>query len=245
MTAEPALVQALRPSAHERVPPVEVRPCVDLAFARDATGRSYLGRQYVGYPVHVGRALHVDGSAPDLCVVYLQSVSGGLFEHERLAGLARRVKGGDHRQLAGAIIQLAAPPDIAQGVLGDALGEKRIVLAQRFEHGLPGAAGQVIHHLDATFVALVAGGFQRGEGQRAEHGQAGRGQGHGAPQGWVPGRGRVCGASVQGGAHGRGASQWGCGSGFLTGEPALPRIAALFHEPPPSLAAPLPSLCPP
>ena len=28
-----------------------------------------------------------------------------------------------------------------------------------------------------------------------------------------------------------GASQWGCGSGFLTGEPALPRIAALFHEP--------------
>ncbi|MBL8468514.1 urease accessory protein UreD [Methyloversatilis discipulorum] len=85
MTAEPALVEALRPSAHERVPPVEVRPCVDLAFARDATGRSYLGRQYVGYPVHVGRALHVDGSAPDLCVVYLQSVSGGLFEHERLA----------------------------------------------------------------------------------------------------------------------------------------------------------------
>ena len=85
MTAEPALVEALRPSAHERVPQVEVRPCVDLAFARDATGRSYLGRQYVGYPVHVGRALHVDGSAPDLCVVYLQSVSGGLFEHERLA----------------------------------------------------------------------------------------------------------------------------------------------------------------
>lgn len=86
MIAEPALVQALRPSAAEHVPPVEARPCVDLAFARDATGRSYLGRQYVGYPVHVGRALHVDGSAPDLCVVYLQSVSGGLFEHERLAG---------------------------------------------------------------------------------------------------------------------------------------------------------------
>ncbi|WP_430434429.1 urease accessory protein UreD [Methyloversatilis sp.] len=85
MTVEPALVEALRPSAHERMPPAEVRPCVDLAFARDATGRSYLGRQYVGYPVHVGRALYVDGSAPDLCVVYLQSVSGGLFEHERLA----------------------------------------------------------------------------------------------------------------------------------------------------------------
>jgi urease accessory protein len=85
LIAEPALVEALRPVA-EHVPPVEVRPCIDLAFARDATGRSYLGRQYVGYPVHVGRALHVDGSAPDLCVVYLQSVSGGLFEHERLAG---------------------------------------------------------------------------------------------------------------------------------------------------------------
>ncbi|WP_304008480.1 urease accessory protein UreD [Methyloversatilis discipulorum] len=85
MTAEPALVDGMCLAAAERVPPVEVRPCVDLAFARDAAGRSYLGRQYVGYPVHVGRALHVDGSAPDLCVVYLQSVSGGLFEHERLA----------------------------------------------------------------------------------------------------------------------------------------------------------------
>lgn len=82
MIAEPALADA----AHRAAPDMGGRPCVDLAFARDATGRTYLGRQYVGYPVHVGRALHVDGSAPDLCVVYLQSVSGGLFEHERLAG---------------------------------------------------------------------------------------------------------------------------------------------------------------
>lgn len=86
MIAEPAIVDGMCLAAAQRVLPVVVRPCVDLAFARDAAGRSYLGRQYVGYPVHVGRALHVDGSAPDLCVVYLQSVSGGLFEHERLAG---------------------------------------------------------------------------------------------------------------------------------------------------------------
>src|SRR3546814_8057270 len=45
-------------------------------------------------------------------------------------------EGGDHGQLTGAIIKLAAPPDIAQGVLGDALCAKGIVLAQRFEHRL-------------------------------------------------------------------------------------------------------------
>ena len=33
-----------------------------------------------------------------------------------------------------------------------------------------------------------------------------------------------------------GASQVGCGRGFPSGEPALPRIAALFHEPPPTPA---------
>ena len=60
--------------------------------------------------------------------------------HLHVLQIALGGEGGDHGQLAGAIIQLAAPPDIAQCVLGDALGEKRIVLAQRFEHGLPGAA---------------------------------------------------------------------------------------------------------
>lgn len=86
MIAEPALADAARRAAPGTAGAEGGRPCVDLAFARDGSGRTFLGRQYVGYPVHVGRALHVDGSAPDLCVVYLQSVSGGLFEHERLAG---------------------------------------------------------------------------------------------------------------------------------------------------------------
>ena len=123
MIAEPALVDALRPSAAEHEPPVEVRPCVELAFARDATGRSYLGRQYVGYPVHVGRALHTDGSAPDLCVVYLQSVSGGLFEHERLAG---RIEVGQ-----GARAHVATPAStIVHAMQGGSAAQRMQLVAQ-------------------------------------------------------------------------------------------------------------------
>ncbi|WP_018410293.1 urease accessory protein UreD [Methyloversatilis thermotolerans] len=86
MIAEPALADAVLRTAPDAALRADARRCVDLAFAREASGRGYLARQFVAYPVHVGRALHVDAAARDLCVVYLQSVSGGLFEHERLAG---------------------------------------------------------------------------------------------------------------------------------------------------------------
>lgn len=60
--------------------------CFDLAFAADAAGRSFIARQFSRYPVHVGRALHVNEAAEGTCAVLLQSCSGGLFEGDRVVG---------------------------------------------------------------------------------------------------------------------------------------------------------------
>jgi urease accessory protein len=60
--------------------------CFDLAFSRDRSGRTFLGAQFVKYPVHVGRGLHLDETAPGAVSVMLQSVSGGLFESDVVAG---------------------------------------------------------------------------------------------------------------------------------------------------------------
>lgn len=60
--------------------------CFDLGFEADARGRSFLARQVVRYPAHVGRGLYLEPELQGLCTAYLQSVSGGLFEHERVFG---------------------------------------------------------------------------------------------------------------------------------------------------------------
>jgi urease accessory protein len=57
---------------------------LDLEFAADADGRSYLRRQYAGYPFHVCRALYQDRDHPGLATLYLQSCSGGIYEDDRL-----------------------------------------------------------------------------------------------------------------------------------------------------------------
>ena len=53
---------------------------VQLAFAADASGRTWLARQRVAYPFHVGRCLSLAGDPPGMATVYVQCCSGGLFE---------------------------------------------------------------------------------------------------------------------------------------------------------------------
>ncbi len=60
---------------------------VNLAFARGGDGTTFLRRQRAAYPFHVGRVLRAAGDPAGFATVYLQSCSGGLFQHERL-GLA-------------------------------------------------------------------------------------------------------------------------------------------------------------
>lgn len=57
---------------------------LNLGFAREGGGRTFLDRQRVAYPFHVCRALHVPGDPEAICTVYMQSCSGGIFQHDRL-----------------------------------------------------------------------------------------------------------------------------------------------------------------
>lgn len=61
------------------------RPQAELAFEAGAGGRTHLGRSRTAYPFHVGRQLDFPDDPRGMAAVYLQSCSGGLFEHERLA----------------------------------------------------------------------------------------------------------------------------------------------------------------
>jgi len=58
---------------------------VDLRFERRGDGPTFLARQFAGYPFHVGRVLRHADAPPGAASVLLQSCSGGLFEHDRLA----------------------------------------------------------------------------------------------------------------------------------------------------------------
>lgn len=55
---------------------------VDLNFERSHSGSTFLSRQYVSYPFHLGRTLN--HLTPTGATTILQSCSGGLFEHERI-----------------------------------------------------------------------------------------------------------------------------------------------------------------
>ena len=56
----------------------------ELEFACDANGATYVHRQRVGYPFHVGRSLKMPSDPPGMPTVYLQSCSGGIFEGDDL-----------------------------------------------------------------------------------------------------------------------------------------------------------------
>lgn len=64
---------------------VGAAPQVDIVFAGGDGARTYPKRQRVAYPFHLGRALYLPGDPPEFCTVYLQSCSGGIFQHDRLS----------------------------------------------------------------------------------------------------------------------------------------------------------------
>jgi urease accessory protein len=62
----------------------EGRGRLELTFARDPSGRTYLGRQYASYPYHVCRPLGFGGDPQGMATIYLQSSAGGIFRDDRL-----------------------------------------------------------------------------------------------------------------------------------------------------------------
>ena len=65
-------------------PPQPQTAQAELEFACDAGGATYLHRQRVGYPFHVGRSLKMAGDPAGMPTLYLQSCSGGIFEGDEL-----------------------------------------------------------------------------------------------------------------------------------------------------------------
>lgn len=59
-----------------------------------ANGLTYLASQRVAYPFHLGRSLHMPGDPVDMPTYYVQSCSGGIFEHDRLGWQVDLAAGG-------------------------------------------------------------------------------------------------------------------------------------------------------
>ena len=59
-------------------------PQAALRFARAPDGRSYIARQRVGYPFHITRPFHFEEEPAGALTLYLQSVSGGIYQGEDL-----------------------------------------------------------------------------------------------------------------------------------------------------------------
>ena len=70
-----------RIAASERGEPDGTR----LEFAVDAGGRTYLASHFASYPHHLTRAFYLDRAAPHAATVYLQSLSGGLTQDDRVS----------------------------------------------------------------------------------------------------------------------------------------------------------------
>jgi len=68
------------PAAAQSTPGIQA----SIAFARDPAGRTYVSRQRVGYPFHLGRALASPGDPAGMPTLYLQSCAGGLFDGDDL-----------------------------------------------------------------------------------------------------------------------------------------------------------------
>lgn len=97
-------------------------PQVDLAFGAEPGRRTFLRRQRAAYPFHVGRTLTMAGDPPGFCTVYLQSCSGGIFQHDRL-GIVVRAEPGAQVHLttsASTVVHTMEEGDAAQSVSIDA-----------------------------------------------------------------------------------------------------------------------------
>ena len=57
---------------------------LEITFARDPSGRTYVRRQHVSYPYHVCRPLTFAGDPRGMATIYLQSCAGGIFRGDRL-----------------------------------------------------------------------------------------------------------------------------------------------------------------
>jgi urease accessory protein len=65
--------------------PTPPSPQLALHFSCDPTRRTFLARQFVTYPFFLTQPFYLDDALPGMPSLILQSVSGGLYQAERLA----------------------------------------------------------------------------------------------------------------------------------------------------------------
>ena len=68
-------------------------PRLDLDFAVAPSGRTCLTRQFVRYPWHLTRPFYLDREPSGLATLFVQSVSGGLYDGEEVRGHIRVASG--------------------------------------------------------------------------------------------------------------------------------------------------------
>jgi urease accessory protein len=56
----------------------------EFVFSPDGSGVTQVSRQFAAYPFHVCRPFHLADDPAGMATLYLQSCSGGIFEHDRL-----------------------------------------------------------------------------------------------------------------------------------------------------------------
>jgi urease accessory protein len=89
-----------------------------LEFRSDPDGRTHVADQHAGYPFHLGRALYLDGDAPGMATVYIQSTAGGLFagDRQRIDITARTGARAHVTTQAATIVHRTAPDHARQSV---------------------------------------------------------------------------------------------------------------------------------
>ncbi len=71
-------------TSEARSAPALTRGRLEVAFASDPGGKSYLARQYASYPFHLCRAQYLDPELPDMASLYVQTSAGGIYSGDRL-----------------------------------------------------------------------------------------------------------------------------------------------------------------
>ncbi len=137
---------------------------LDLAFAADADGRSFLRRQYASYPFHVCRPQFQDRSLPGLATLYLQSCSGGLYEDDRLDVSITMGQGAEaHVSTQAATVVHTMPKGHAEQTVASPLGSGRpisnICRTRRSCFRVRAAAQRSALPLVATVLSVVSDSF--------------------------------------------------------------------------------------
>lgn len=74
----------MRTDARSRQPAIAPSRA-EVTFGREHEGPSFVRRQFASYPFHFCRAQHVADDPPEMATLYVQSLSGGIYEDERLS----------------------------------------------------------------------------------------------------------------------------------------------------------------